>query len=117
MFFRYYVHTRLICDNSVSPTAVFGSIARGEAGPNSDIDLLLDLNPDSPIGLFEYARLKLYLNDLLDGCADVVNRRTIKPCFATQRPRNKDSQSTMQHRAKSSTRFVFSGTRALASVR
>lgn len=31
------------------------------------------------MGIFEYARLKLYVNELLDGTGDVVNRRTLKP--------------------------------------
>jgi predicted nucleotidyltransferase len=31
------------------------------------------------MGIFEFARLKLYINDILDGAGDVVNRRTLKP--------------------------------------
>jgi predicted nucleotidyltransferase len=31
------------------------------------------------MGIFEYARLKLYIGELLDGPSDVVNRRTLKP--------------------------------------
>jgi len=30
-------------------------------------------------GVFEYARLKLYINEILEGLGDVVNRRTLKP--------------------------------------
>ncbi len=32
--------------------ALFGSAARGEAGEASDIDILVDLQPDAPIGVF-----------------------------------------------------------------
>ena len=56
-----------------------GSVARGEAGSHSDIDVLVDLDPQKPIGLFEYARIKLYIAELLGGSADVVNRKTLKP--------------------------------------
>ncbi|MGE5648385.1 MAG: nucleotidyltransferase family protein [Acidobacteriota bacterium] len=63
----------------VSHAAVFGSVARGEAGSDSDIDILVDLDPSRPIGVFEYARLKLFINDILGGAADVVNRKTLKP--------------------------------------
>ncbi len=63
----------------VSHAAVFGSVARGEARPDSDIDVLIELDQDRPMGIFDYARLKLYINDMLDGAADVVNRRTLKP--------------------------------------
>jgi predicted nucleotidyltransferase len=63
----------------VSHAAVFGSVARGQAGPASDIDVLVDLDEARPIGIFQYARLKLYLNELLGGAGDIVNRKTIKP--------------------------------------
>ena len=59
--------------------AVFGSVARGDAGAGSDIDVLVELDELHPIGLFEYARLKLYINSLLHETADVVNQRTLKP--------------------------------------
>jgi hypothetical protein len=41
--------------------------------------VLVDLNEDRPIGIFEYARLKIYISELLAGAGDVVNRRTLKP--------------------------------------
>ena len=63
----------------VSHAAVFGSLARGEAGVASDVDVLVDLDENLPIGVFEYARIRLYINELLNGASDVVNRRTLKP--------------------------------------
>jgi hypothetical protein len=63
----------------VSHAAVFDSVARGEAGAGSDIDVLVELDGGRSMGIFEYARLKLYVNQLLDGAGDVVNRRTLKP--------------------------------------
>jgi predicted nucleotidyltransferase len=63
----------------ITHAAVFGSVARCEATPTSDVDVLVDLDEACPMGIFEYARLKLYINEILNGCADVVNRRTIKP--------------------------------------
>jgi predicted nucleotidyltransferase len=59
--------------------SVFGSVARGQARPESDIDVLVDLDPERPIGVFEYARLKLYIRELLGGASDVVNRKKLKP--------------------------------------
>jgi predicted nucleotidyltransferase len=63
----------------VAHAAVFGSVARGEAAPSSDIDVLVELDETRPIGVFEYARLKLYVSELFDRPSDVVNRRTLKP--------------------------------------
>lgn len=62
----------------VRHAAIFGSVARGEARAGSDVDVLIDLDPAVPMGLFEYARLKLFIADLIAG-ADVVNKRTLKP--------------------------------------
>jgi len=63
----------------VSHAAVFGSVARGEASLGSDIDVMVELDEHRAMGIFECARLKLYINELLDGAGDVVNRRTLKP--------------------------------------
>jgi len=63
----------------VGHAAVFGSVARGESGADSDIDVLVDLDPRQPMGLFEYARVRLYISELFGGSADVVNRKTLKP--------------------------------------
>jgi predicted nucleotidyltransferase len=56
----------------VSHAAVFGSVARGEAITESDVDALVDLDEGRPIGLFEYARVKIYIDELLGGAGDVV---------------------------------------------
>jgi predicted nucleotidyltransferase len=63
----------------VSHAAVFGSVARRQSRVDSDIDVLVELDPDQPMGIFEYARLKIYVNQILGGAGDVVNRRTLKP--------------------------------------
>jgi predicted nucleotidyltransferase len=63
----------------VAHAAVFGSVARGDARTGSDIDVLVELDDGHPMGIFEYARLKLHINEILQGVGDVVNRRTLKP--------------------------------------
>jgi len=62
----------------VEHAAVFGSVARGDARMDSDVDVLVELDSQRPMGLFEYARVKLYIGELIEG-ADVVNRKTLKP--------------------------------------
>ena len=46
---------------------VFGSVARGEAGVSSDVDLLVEFEPSAHIGMFEFSRLRRELSRLL-GC-------------------------------------------------
>ena len=72
-------HEAALRERGVLHAAVFGSVARGEARADSDIDVLLDLDPERPMGLFEYARLKLFIGELLGSSSDVVNRKTLKP--------------------------------------
>lgn len=49
---------------------VFGSVARGEAGPQSDVDILVDL--DSDRSLLDLGGLLMDLQELLDRKVDVV---------------------------------------------
>ena len=62
---------------AVKSLAVFGSVARGEATESSDIDLLLEFN--QPIGLFEFIRLKNYLEDLTGFKVDLVTSDALRP--------------------------------------
>lgn len=59
--------------------ALFGSLARGEAKPSSDIDILIELQPDAEVGLFEYVGITHYLSDLFSSPVDVANRNRLKP--------------------------------------
>jgi len=63
----------------VAHASVFGSVARREAAAGGDVDVLVELDQARPMGIFEDARLKLYINEILDGAGNVVNRRTLKP--------------------------------------
>jgi len=56
---------------------VFGSVARGDSGPDSDVDLLVELEPGR--GLLDHAALMLDLSDLLGCIVDVVTDRGIRP--------------------------------------
>lgn len=54
---------------------VFGSVARGDARPDSDIDLLIDLDPDRSI--LDRIGLKYDLEDLLGRKVDVVTEKAL----------------------------------------
>jgi predicted nucleotidyltransferase/DNA-binding XRE family transcriptional regulator len=59
---------------------VFGSVARGEDTDDSDLDLLVDLTPDT--GLLTLGRLQRDLRALLDANVDVVPAADLKPAVA-----------------------------------
>jgi uncharacterized protein len=66
-------------DHGVKRVRVFGSVARGEAGPLSDIDFLVEMEPNR--GLLDQAGFMLALRALLDTEVDVVSERGIKPRY------------------------------------
>jgi len=63
----------------VKAIGVFGSYVRGEHTRESDIDILVEFT--QPVGLFEFAGLEEYLNDLLGLKVDLVLKEGIKPAL------------------------------------
>ncbi len=55
---------------------VFGSFARGNAGPESDVDILVELKGPT---FDNYMDLKFYLEDILGHTVDLVIHDAIKP--------------------------------------
>jgi len=66
----------------VAYAALFGSRARGDARPDSDTDMLIEIDPAAHIGVRGYAGLKEYIATLFDGPVDVVSREALKPYVA-----------------------------------
>jgi len=58
--------------------ALFGSVARGDASEESDVDFLVDFQPDS--SLFDLLHLQDELQAILGCPVDVVSVRALKPC-------------------------------------
>jgi predicted nucleotidyltransferase len=61
---------------------VFGSVARGDARPDSDIDLLIDFAPEAEPSLLTLSGLHLDLADALGRPVDLGERQALKPRVA-----------------------------------
>lgn len=75
-------HHDEIASFGVKSLAIFGSVARGEAGPLSDVDLLVEFAV--PVGLFEFVRLKDYLGGLLGRPVDLVTPDALRETMREQ---------------------------------
>jgi len=57
-------------------------VARGESGPRSDVDLLVDVDDD--VSLVGLSRLKFHLEDLLGMPVDLVTTDALRPSMRDQ---------------------------------
>jgi uncharacterized protein len=64
-------------DHKVDALFIFGSVARGEATSKSDVDILVEFS-SRDVGLFEFLRLKEFLESILKKRVDLVTRDAVK---------------------------------------
>ena len=53
---------------------MFGSVLRDDFGPDSDVDVLVSIDPRAHIGLFEIAQMQIELEDLFKRPFDLVEK-------------------------------------------
>jgi Predicted nucleotidyltransferases len=70
---------RIAARYGIENVRVFGSFARGKNRPDSDLDLLVDLEPGR--SLLDIIAAKQDLEDLLKRSVDVVTERSLSPYF------------------------------------
>lgn len=58
--------------------ALFGSVARGDDRPGSDIDILIEVDEGAVPDVFAYAGIKRQIADLFDQKVDVVDRAALR---------------------------------------
>ncbi|WP_035799083.1 nucleotidyltransferase family protein [Crocosphaera chwakensis] len=68
----------------VKELGIFGSYVRGEAKPNSDLDLLIEFEPEYRFGLLTFCHLENYLSELLGINVDLVIKDSLKPKIGQQ---------------------------------
>jgi uncharacterized protein len=62
----------------VKELAVFGSAVRGCLGRDSDIDILVEFEPDARVGIFKFASLAEELERLFGRTVDLVTKPGLK---------------------------------------
>ncbi|PWR73985.1 nucleotidyltransferase family protein [Methanospirillum lacunae] len=72
-----HVHEYLVQEYRISEIGLFGSVVRGEATSQSDLDILVSFSetPD----MFTFMRLEQYLTDTLGIKVDLVLKNSLKP--------------------------------------
>lgn len=69
---------------SVRELSVFGSAARGESTPESDVDLLVEFEPQAHVGFLTLARMSRELSELLGRKVDLVPKGGLKPLIRNE---------------------------------
>jgi hypothetical protein len=64
---------------AVKEISLFGSAARGDMHPDSDLDLMFEFEPDGRIGIFKFESLADELEALSGRRVDLVTRSGLKP--------------------------------------
>jgi len=62
----------------VKALSLFGSAARGEMRPDSDVDLLVEFLPEAEIGLLQHFAAERELSALLGRRVDLVSKRAVR---------------------------------------
>ncbi|MGO8799860.1 MAG: nucleotidyltransferase family protein [Roseiarcus sp.] len=76
---RLRQNERALRERGVIHAALFGSRARGDNRPDSDTDIMIEVDPEAHVSLSDYVGLKEYIASLLEGPVDVVDREGLKP--------------------------------------
>ncbi len=74
---RLAAHVGELRSFGVRSLDLFGSVARGDANPESDVDLLVEF--DEVPGLFGYLRLRDRLQEILGRSVDLVMASGLRP--------------------------------------
>ncbi len=78
--------------NHIRRLSVFGSALRGQLGPDSDIDLLVEFEPSHTPGLFSIVRMEMELTEMLGRKADLRTPEDLSEYFRDELVENAEVQ-------------------------
>ncbi len=76
---RIRKHTDAICAEGARALYLFGSAARDEARPDSDIDVFVDVDPDKRFSLLNMSGIRLIIMDEIGRDVDITTRDALHP--------------------------------------
>ncbi len=74
-------HAEELRARGVTRLDLYGSTARGDARPGSDVDVVVDIEPGRKFSLIDLASLRVFLCDIFGCEADVIVREDLRPRF------------------------------------
>lgn len=57
--------------HNISKLSLFGSVLRDDFAPDSDVDVLVEFEPQTVVGLLDLAEMEFELSDLLERNVDI----------------------------------------------
>ena len=63
----------------VSRAALFGSVARGDNRPDSDIDIMVEIAPEERMDVYRFVGIVQFIEELFPVKVDVSSRSGLKP--------------------------------------
>ncbi|MGB7086568.1 MAG: nucleotidyltransferase family protein [Phormidesmis sp.] len=66
-------------EHHITELGIFGSYTRGEQANDSDVDILVEFDPDYKLGLITYGQIEHYISSRLGIEVDLVMKRALKP--------------------------------------
>jgi predicted nucleotidyltransferase len=70
---------KILAATPVRKAFLFGSAARGEGGPNSDLDILVELDSERKVGLIEFIKIQMKLEEAFHTRVDLISSDGLSP--------------------------------------
>ncbi len=70
--------------NHICRLSLFGSVLRDDFGPDSDVDVLVEFDPEAKVGLIRFAGIEIELSQLLGRKVDLQTPGSLSKHFRDQ---------------------------------